>query len=811
MGWLAALSALLCAATIPGCNRSGQDAAPLYAGLERGEYDKVLTAAERKRRAAESSGDRAAAAKFKLVVCEALMQRGSANEALDCLSAIPESSAGGELMARREMLRAQATIKKAQFPQAAASIEKAYRLARESGAKHLLPRIAVTEGSLRVNLRDWDGAERILVSALEDAHAANLPFEESGALLNLGASRLRRARYDDAAGYFERAAALSGSRMPVLFAAAQSNLAICYYQLGEFDRGIELHRQAIERDERAGARQYLGEALGEAGSGYILKGEPERAIPYLQRARAIAQEVHRDDNAAVWAGNLSLAFADLGKWDEAERLNQEALRLKEAGNRQTRVHNMLYAAGIALGRGNTGEANRLFREALGNNQAPPAVRWNAYGGLGNVAMAQHRPKEASEYYEKAIGVVETTRSGLQDAFKLTFFGRLIHVYRQYVEALIVQKRTEEAWAVADGSRAQLLAIRSGVAAGARLAPDAFRRIAAERNAVILSYWLAPERSYVWVATKQTVACFPIGPAAKIEAAVAGYRKAIEESLADPVRSAVPEGVELFRLLVEPALGHLPRGASVVIVPDGVLHGLNFETLLNPDSGAHYWIEDVSVSIVPSLRLLKARVPRSATPLDLLLLGDPVSGDPAYPALQYAPQEIESVVRQFPRDRLLVYRGAAATPAAYRRSAPDQFSILHFSAHAVANRQSPLDSAVLLSGGKLYARDVMECRLKASLVTISACRGAGARAYSGEGMVGFAWAFLSAGAENVIAGLWDVDDRSTATLMDALYRELAAGKSEAAALHAAKLSLLHSSGNFRKPYYWAPFQLYTLTL
>jgi hypothetical protein len=47
-------------------------------------------------------------------------------------------------------------------------------------------------------------------------------------------------------------------------------------------------------------------------------------------------------------------------------------------------------------------------------------------------------------------------------------------------------------------------------------------------------------------------------------------------------------------------------------------------------------------------------------------------------------------------------------------------------------------------------------------------------------------------------------------MDVLYRELAAGKPPAVALRAAKLSLIESPGNLRKPYYWAPFQLYTVT-
>jgi len=47
-------------------------------------------------------------------------------------------------------------------------------------------------------------------------------------------------------------------------------------------------------------------------------------------------------------------------------------------------------------------------------------------------------------------------------------------------------------------------------------------------------------------------------------------------------------------------------------------------------------------------------------------------------------------------------------------------------------------------------------------------------------------------------------------MDALYGELNQGKDPATALRNAKLSLLHSADRdsvFKKPFYWAPFQLY----
>ncbi len=98
-------------------------------------------------------------------------------------------------------------------------------------------------------------------------------------------------------------------------------------------------------------------------------------------------------------------------------------------------------------------------------------------------------------------------------------------------------------------------------------------------------------------------------------------------------------------------------------------------------------------------------------------------------------------------------------------------------------------------------------LHADLVTISACYGAGERAYSGEGLVGLAWAFLRAGAHNVIAGLWEVTDASTEQLMDRFYDELGKGADPDVALRAAKLSLLRGSA-YHNPFYWAPFQLYT---
>jgi CHAT domain-containing protein len=226
---------------------------------------------------------------------------------------------------------------------------------------------------------------------------------------------------------------------------------------------------------------------------------------------------------------------------------------------------------------------------------------------------------------------------------------------------------------------------------------------------------------------------------------------------------------------------------------------------------------LEVQVAPSLTLLADARRRPDTPPSLLLIGNPTPREPDFPALSYAAAEMTGIARHFPREQVTAMQAEHASPAGYADARPDRFTMIHFTAHATANADSPLDSAVILSGPdmayRLYARDLVSNTSKAltaELVTVSACRSAGERAYSGEGLIGFAWAFLRAGARRVVAGLWDVDDRSTADLMDRFYKGVASGDRPAAALRQAKLVMTSAGGTYAKPYYWGAFQMFTLT-
>jgi CHAT domain-containing protein len=303
---------------------------------------------------------------------------------------------------------------------------------------------------------------------------------------------------------------------------------------------------------------------------------------------------------------------------------------------------------------------------------------------------------------------------------------------------------------------------------------------------------------------------------EIEPAVNGYRDLLEKNLRDPLTADGPVVQRVWKALLASIAPSIAKGSRVLVTPDGPLHYLNLETLVVPGERPHYWIEDVSISVAPSLAIVTAAksAPRALGTSAALLMGNPVAADSQFPPLPRSADEIRSIRGALGKMRQVVYEGPDATPAEFAKANPAQFSVIHFAAHAEANRTAPLESAVILSKRgdkfKLYAKDILDTRLEASLVTVSSCSSAGARAYRGEGLLGFAWAFLQAGAGSVIAGLWDVADAAAARLMERTYREIAGGASPAEALRTAKLAMINDSSSVRKPFYWAPFQIYVRT-
>jgi CHAT domain-containing protein len=147
--------------------------------------------------------------------------------------------------------------------------------------------------------------------------------------------------------------------------------------------------------------------------------------------------------------------------------------------------------------------------------------------------------------------------------------------------------------------------------------------------------------------------------------------------------------------------------------------------------------------------------------------------------------------------------AQATRAAVLAGAADA-ELLHLACHGRFRADSPAFSELRLHDGPLTLLDLGHARLGADLVTLSACDTGISRVAPGGELRGLVRACMLAGARNVLATLWPVQDEASARLMGDFYRGLRAGNAPAVSLHAAQRAAAAGGAH---PWLWAGHQLH----
>ena len=762
--------------------------------------------------------------RFRILKARILVSRSQGEEALSVLNPEPPVNlASTEIPEQRKLFQGIAQRYSQKFHESERSFDEAKRLA-ESLAPEYSCQLLIARAALWVDENKYETAEADYHKSLALAHQHGLSVQEADSLADLARLDTARSHFDEALSLYLNALHLAQSlEMKGNIATILGNMGWSYFELGDFENALDFYKQGAAASEQSGLTGNTEYWFTGVANSYIALHDYASAEALAKRTLDRAKKLNNAQTITTCLNTLTEIMLKTGRLVEAKRYNQEALKIEDSGSDTFGVPDSLLLAGhIAAAEKRFGDAAQFFHRVLSGPSPDAPLRWQAEYGLAGVREGEGNPAEAERLYQQAIDTIEKARQSIDhDELRLSFLSSGIAVYGKYIDFLVRRNRSADAMNQAELSRARTLA--EGLSSDEKSSSTARRSVAPQElaqrlHATLLLYWLGEEHSYLWVIAPAKTTCFTLPAGAEIDGMVKAYTQAIVDSKDVLDTRDRQTGEKLFATLIAPAQKLIPANSRLIIMPDGSLYGLNFETLIAPGTQPHYWIEDVTLTTGSSLTLLNSGANRSAAKdKSLLLVGNPKEANPEFPPLLQAPNEMEKIEQYFPESRRAVLEVERATPSAYLTSNPERFSYVHFATHGTASRTRPLESAVVLSkepGGdtyKLYARDIITRHLKAELVTISACYGSGRRAYSGEGLVGLSWAFVRAGAHNVIGALWEVADvPATPELMDALYRELGTGKDPAAALRSAKLSLLHSTkpnSVFKKPFYWAPFQLY----
>jgi len=386
---------------------------------------------------------------------------------------------------------------------------------------------------------------------------------------------------------------------------------------------------------------------------------------------------------------------------------------------------------------------------------------------------------------------------------------------------------------ADRLRAELRRRHQTAVSHPKLLTAAEVRQRLDDRSVLLEYALGEAQSYGWALTRTALVAFELPSRIELERRIERVVRAASGASQSP--ADFQAGVRpLAQVLLGPVAEQLTGKTHVLVVGDGKLDAMPFGALPSPGSRVPL-ASRVQIRMVPSASVDAAldarRLARTQAADRIAVFADPVysPGDGRVPLasrrrdasggevplrLRFSREEARAIQELAPR-RSTVWTDFAATRTRALDGTLGRYRYLHFASHAVVDESLPQLSTIQLSrvdeagrfqNGALRLRDLLSLTLNAELVVLSACRTALGAQVAGEGLIGFAGGFLRAGADRVLASLWDVDDRAAATFMSRFYEGLFQRRlAPERAYHEAQTSM-RLDPRWRHPRDWAGWVL-----
>jgi len=670
---------------------------------------------------------------------------------------------------------------------------------------------------------------------------------EADTLHNIGLVYDNLGRPQEALDYFQQALSISrelddrageGITLSDIGFVYDEALGQPQEALNYFQQALSIHREVNDR---------TGEAYTLVGLGGVYNnlGQPQEALNSYQQALSIARELGERPTEALTLYNLARNYRDAGDRDTALTHIEESIEILEElrsniasselrtsyfatvqdyysfyidllmelheeqpeagydalafhaseGSRARSLIELMAEANIDIRRGISPE--------LADREADLLAELNFAASRRQELLGSNAPEAAIDEIRNQIQQLETELQQVEAQIRQTSPEAAALKYPQPLTLVEVQERV------------------------------------LDEDTVLLQYSLGEERSFVWVVTPDDITSIELPNREEIARLTTELRWKLTSKRAR-MEEIHTVAAPLSDAILAP-IGDLGN-KRLLIVADGILQTLPFSALAVPSEEEyipllvnHEIVQSPSSSLIGTVRQFRENRPQPSQ--TLAMIADPVFGgeDDNRATVRGDTDSVRSGCYTSIPERLL---GTAAEANAITELVSSSetllaleyearrelmldddlsnYRIVHLATHGCFDENNPRLSAIALSrvdeagnsiNGNLWLNDIYNLNLPAELVVLSACQTALGDDVRGEGIVGLTRGFFQAGTSRLIASLWNVDDASTARLMEQFYQNhLDEGMTPSQALRSAQLQMWENEADFpwQKPYYWSAF-------
>lgn len=610
----------------------------------------------------------------------------------------------------------------------------------------------------------------------------------------------------------------------------------------QFAPALEHYQKALAVFESGGNKDAAADALTKIADVYLAQSDFSQALTTSERAIALAKQI---DSEVLWYAQTLAGKAQrsLNETETARQSFAEAMKIIESSNSQITAEGgggrsalLPYLSVIEL----SIDSNRLAEAFEYTERARVRALLDLLARTSTRITNGLSPAELSEE-RKLVGEVTSLKLQLDREGQARAFDKARH------EAL--STRFHQAQANYESFRNRLYSDHPQVKVNrGELAPlkiDQARALIGDHQTALLEYIGTETNVYLFVLTldqtsrpriRNTIASnesqvvLKVYPLNTQSGVLVDLVSRFHQGLAGKNEAVQSESRALYDLLLKPAEEQLAKKTKLVIVPDGILWRLPFESLQTAEN--RYVIDEASVAYVPSLSSLRelrkiADSSRTKTAA-LLAFGNPSQSKDQLRGLAVTYGEKEIQISSGPDVEIQRMKAAFGDPKSRVFLGPDAseqkvrsetspFRMRYFGAPVVLDGASPMYSSIVLGSGSdhddglLHSWEVMNLRAPAGLVVMSEAstmsEGVGS---FGNAATAMFWSWFVAGSPATVINRWQVEPSGKTQLLTELavrlrMRSGQSVNSKAEALRESALTLRRSR-EFQHPYYWSGFAL-----